>query len=231
MTDRADFAGFPAECVTFFVNLQANNNRAWFEARRDDFERFVMAPARQFVLAMGERLREIAPGIHAEPRVDQSIFRIHRDTRFSKDKSPYKTHLGIWFWEGGRSKLDAPGFYFHLEPPNLMLGGGIYMFSEPLLSVYRDLVVHPRYGETLARAIHEVGDRSGYQIGGVHYKRVPRGYDPAHPNASLLLHNGLYIGSEEPIPAEFYSPAILDYCFKRYSDMLPIHRWLVELAA
>jgi uncharacterized protein (DUF2461 family) len=74
-----------------------------------------MKPARQFVLAMGEQLRQIAPGVHAEPEVNRSIFRIHRDTRFSKDKTPYKTNLELLFWEGEGHRMECPGFYSTLR--------------------------------------------------------------------------------------------------------------------
>ena len=83
-----------------------------------------MTPARLFVGEMGARLKKLSPGVQADPRVDKSIFRIFRDTRFSRDKTPYKTHLGIWFWEGDGPRMECSGFYFHLDPPKLMNGSG-----------------------------------------------------------------------------------------------------------
>src|SRR5438876_5955775 len=95
-------AGTPAEGIQFLRDLRANNNKAWFDAHRKVYEEYLLEPAKQFVLDAGERLRKIAPGIHAEPRVQGgSILRINRDTRFSKDKSPYKNHLDFFFWEAG----------------------------------------------------------------------------------------------------------------------------------
>jgi uncharacterized protein (TIGR02453 family) len=147
----------------------------------------------------------------------------------SKDKTPYKTHLGIWLWEGAGAKFESSGYYFHLEPPNILIGVGIHNFSKELLKAYRDAVVDPDTGPALAGTIQEVGVKGGYQLGGKHYKRVPRGYDPDHPNVELLLYNGLTAGSEVPIPEEFYSAALLDYCYQRYVEMYPIQHWLYEL--
>jgi uncharacterized protein (TIGR02453 family) len=224
-----EFDGFPRGSITFINSLRQNNNKPWFESHRNEFEQFLLEPAREFVVAMGERLRQISPGIHAIPQVDRSIFRIHRDIRFSKDKSPYKAHMGIWFWEGDRPKMECSGYYLHLEPPNLMLGVGIHMFPDSLLKPFRDSVVDPFHGPALVEAVHRVASQGSYQLGGKHYKRVPRGYDPEHANAEFLLFNGLTTGVEVGLPEEFFSNQILDYCFDKFSDMAPIHRWLLAL--
>jgi uncharacterized protein (TIGR02453 family) len=223
------FPGFPEETVTFLSDLAKNNKKTWFDAHRTDYDKYIMEPARAFTEALGERLTSIAPGIIAEPRVNGSIFRIYRDTRFSKDKTPYKTHLGIFCWEGEGPKMECPGFYFHLQPPNLMLGGGVHLFSKPLLEEFRRSVVHPQHGMKLAGAVAKVS--KSLNIGGHHYKRVPRGYDQDHPFAQFLLFNGLTARSEEPTPAALHGPDIVDHCFDVYRKMLPVHEWLLGMAA
>ncbi|MBW1712100.1 MAG: DUF2461 domain-containing protein [Deltaproteobacteria bacterium] len=127
------FGGFPRECLEFYQDLASNNNRQWFADNKDRFDETVMEPARQFVVDMGRRLAPVFPGIVAQPKVNKSIFRINRDTRFSRDKSPYKTHLGLWFWQGPGKRMESSGFYFHLEPGRLMLGAGLYKFPKHLL--------------------------------------------------------------------------------------------------
>src|SRR3970282_3008545 len=107
---------FPFEAIKFLSKLKRNNNKDWFESHRDEFNNSVLEPAQEFVVVLGELLRTFVPGIIAIPKTDKSIFRLHRDVRFSKDKAPYKTNLGILFWEGDRKKMDCPGFYFHAEP-------------------------------------------------------------------------------------------------------------------
>jgi len=223
------FPGFQKKTVIFLRELAAHNDREWFTAHKAEYEASVMEPARAFVLAMGERLRRLSPGIKAEPRTDGSLFRIFRDTRFSADKSPYKTNLGILFWEGSGSRLECPGYYFHLEPPTLMLGGGLYVIPRPLLERYRRTVADPEYGPELAAIVRKLTARPGFTIGGEHYKRVPAGYDAAPEAAQLLRHAGLYAGWEVPIPAELHTPALIDYCWERFKPMEPLHRWLTAL--
>jgi uncharacterized protein (TIGR02453 family) len=225
------FDGFPKELVTFYQDLSQNNNRIWFNEHKDIYKQYVIAPSQDFVRAMGERLRELSPNVVADTRTSGagSIFRIYRDTRFSKDKTPYKTFLGILFWEGNRKKVENSGFYFHLEPSKLMLATGMHVFPRPLLEAYRDAVVHHEHGSALVQAVKQVSARGPYQIGGHHYKRVPRGYDATHENADFLLYNGLYASVESDIPEELYIEDILDYCFERFKDMYPIHQWLLTV--
>lgn len=230
MTGNAVFNGFTKETVRFFTGLRRHNDREWFAAHREAYDEHVMAPAKAFVVAMGERLRPAVPGIIAVPMVNKSIFRINRDTRFSPDPSPYKTNLGLYFWEGTRARMESPGFYFHLEPPDLFLGGGIYMFSDFLMARFRRAVADPKLGKDLRRVLAALAERKEYEVGGQHYKRVPAGYDSGHPNAELLKHNALYAGIEMKIPEEFFSRRLADFCFERYEPLVPLHRWLVKMS-
>jgi uncharacterized protein (TIGR02453 family) len=225
------FQGFPKNLVTFYKELVCNNNRDWFDAHKTDYRRYVVTPAQQFVVTMGERLQELSPGIIADTRINGagSIFRVYRDTRFTHDKSPYKTFLGIFFWEGSRKKTENSGFYFHLEPEKLMLAAGIHVFPKSVLKTYRDAVVHPEYGMTLLEAIEDVTALGNFQVGGKHYKRIPRGYDANHKNAEFLFYNGLYAFTEGDIPDELFKMNCLDYCFDKFREMVSIHRWLVSV--
>jgi uncharacterized protein (TIGR02453 family) len=227
--DEAVFSGFTRETVRFFTGLKRNNNREWFEKNREIYDLHVMAPAKLFVTAMGERLKSIAPRIVAVPKINKSIFRLNRDTRFSLDPTPYKTNLGIYFWDGTGSRLESSGFYFHLEPPNLMVGGGMYIFPPSLLGKYRKAVVDPKTGPEIRKIVAALRARPGYSVDGTHYKRVPAGFDPGHPNAELLKHDGLYTGIETRIPEEFFSARLIDYCYERFEPLVPLHRWLMKL--
>lgn len=229
MAATPGFRGFPRGSATFYADLSANNNKQWFDAHKADFEKLVIQPARDFVFEMGNTLKKISPGIIADPRVNKSIFRPYRDTRFSKDKTPYKTHLGIFLWVGNRPKMECPGYYLHLEPPQLMLGVGIHCFSKPLLEQYRESVVDPKHGPSLAKALEQVKRKGEYSIGVKHYKKTPRGYDSDHKNAELLLYNGLTAAFVTDIPEEFYSAKLIEYCFERYKDMSPIQKWLLDM--
>ena len=229
MKENNEFKGFDKKTVVFLRSLKKNNNKTWFNQNRKIYDDHVLGAAKRFVVAMGERLREYSPQIHAVPRVNSSIFRISKDIRFSQDKSPYKTHMGLYFWEGARPRMECPGYYFHLEPPNIMLGVGIYMLSGQAMDVYRRAVVNPEKGEELTAITKKISKLSGYSLGGKHYKRIPPGYPKDHPNAEFLLYNGLYGGIEVPISEEFYSEKILDFCMQKYKPMVPLHKWLVSI--
>jgi uncharacterized protein (TIGR02453 family) len=229
MVQPDEFKGFSKITVKFFQDLAINNNREWFVAQRSNYDEQVLRPARAFVVAMGQRLRRLTPGISADPRPDGSLFRIYRDTRFSQDKAPYKNHLGIFFWEGKGPRMECSGYYFHLEPPRLMLGGGLYIFPRPLLERFRRAAVDPEYGDELAAIVKKISSHPGFSLEGKHYKRLPPGTDPDLPNAGLLLHNGLYAGCETAIPAEFYSADLIEYCYDKFRPLQPLHRWLTNL--
>jgi uncharacterized protein (TIGR02453 family) len=231
MTASDVFAGFSRQTPAFFAELAKNNTKLWFDEHRDDFQSFVMTPAQLFVEAMGSRLEALTPNIIADPRVNRSLFRLNRDVRFSNDKTPYKTHLAFWFWEGGRPRMENSGFYFHIESDSIMTGSGLYFFPKPLLAAYRQSVVHPVHGRELVEAIGAVRSKPGYDVWGKHYKKVPAGFDPKHENSELLLYDGMTAFLEEPIPDALFSEKIVDYVYERFAQMAPIERWVADMIA
>lgn len=231
MKDPGPFRGFSRETTAFLSELKMNNSREWFERHRGDYEKYVLNPARSLVITLGSRLRERRPEIIAVPRINRSIFRLNRDTRFSADKTPYKTHLALWFWEGRKPRMENPGFYLHLEPGRLMLGSGIYRFPKALLEPYRRAVHRTRSGEELERIASRIEAREGYTLGGLGYKRVPPGYDPGHARAGLLRHTGLFAGTESDLPDELYGEEFVPLCLTRFRPLEELHRWLLELSS
>ncbi len=228
MATAVGFAGFPKEALRFLSALARNNRKDWFDAHREEYERYLLEPATAFVIELGARLRKLDPAIRAEPRINGSIGRMNRDIRFSKDKRPYKDHLNLWFWQGPGKRGDAPGFYWALHPGSLVLGAGMHLFEPRLLARYRDAVADRRRGGTLARVVEDAR-KAGYDVGGVAYKRVPSGYDVDGTRAQLLLHNGLHVGVDRKAPREIHSPKLLDLTYEHYRRMEPIRRWLVDL--
>ncbi len=222
------FKGFSSETLKFFKKLKKCNDKNWFGMHREEYDDYVLSPAKAFIVAMGEKLKEISPTVNADPRTNKSLFRINRDIRFSKDKTPYKTHMAIIFWDGPLARMESSGFYFHLEPDSLALGVGLYKFTRPQLEEYRNSVVHPEFGSQLVRAYDEISGK-GYKFGGKNYKRIPGDFDPGHENAQFLLYDGMHAGRNFSIPDEFYSGELLDFCLGPYKDMLPIQRWLAGL--
>lgn len=222
------FEGFTKKTFKFLKDLEKNNTKEWFGEHRDIYDEHVLEPAQDFVTGMGERLRSIAPDIVANPKTDKSIFRIYKDVRFAKDKTPYKTHVGIFFWEGKRKKLENPGYYLQLNKSSIFIASGLYIFPNDLLKPFRDSVVHPNRGAELKSIIKKITKNRSYKVGDTHYKRVPRGYDPEHPNADLLLYNGIHAYYEASLPEKIYSSDFIDYCFKIFRDFSPLNSWVME---
>jgi uncharacterized protein (TIGR02453 family) len=220
------FEGFQPEALRFLRDLGENNSRDWFHAHREDYEALLLEPAREFVIAMGEELQAIGADVHAEPRVNGSISRINRDTRFSKDKRPYKDHLDLWFWEGEGPSRQCPGYWFRLSPERLILGAGRHHLEPPLLDRFREAVADDARGEALRHAVEQVR-ASGYEIGGQHYKRVPRGYDAPPEREELLLHAGLYSWTMSDVPPETHTAQFPRFCAERWRGLKPVEDWIV----
>jgi uncharacterized protein (TIGR02453 family) len=189
--------------------LRENNTRAWFEAHREDYERFYVEPAREFVRAAGERLRPIAPGIQAEPRILGSIFRINRDTRFSKDKRPYKDHLDLWFWEGAR-KTAVSGFFVRVSPDLVGIGAGCHGFSQTQSTAFRKALGDPSLAAELERVAADLSS-GGYVLSG-----------EVQPRSRFL-----YVHVDEPA-REATRVTLLDTCERHWRRLAPLHRWLVD---
>jgi uncharacterized protein (TIGR02453 family) len=218
---------FPKDAVKFLAKLKRNNNREWFESHREEFVASVFEPAQEFVLVLGEMLRAVAPGIIAIPKTDKSIFRLHRDVRFSKNKSPYKTNLGIIWWEGDRKKMECSGFYFHVEPDYFFLGTGQYMFTDDLLKKYRRVVYNPDNAKELDFIVKKLR-KKGFELGGKTLKRVPKGFDAEYPYSDYLLYSSIYAYEERLDLKKLEKENAVDFTYKKFVGMLPLHQWLVK---
>lgn len=218
---------FTKDTVKYFSRLEKNNNKKWFEEHREELEQHVMEPARIFVMHMGDNLREIAPDIQAIPQIDKSIFRLHRDVRFSKNKAPYKTNLGIFFWEGPAKKMECPGFYIGIEPKLFFVGLGMYMFTPEQIKKFREIVSDVSKAEELTKIIKSLKKKS-YKINEPHLKQVPRGFDKEYKYVDLLKFNGLYAFYENKNLDELLNSDQVKFLFKKFKDMLPLHSWFLD---
>ncbi len=171
---------FTPELFAFLGELRRNNDRTWFQANKARYEEAARDPALQFVSDLGPELRKVSRAFVADPRpVGGSLFRIYRDTRFARDKSPYKTHLGIHFRHRDAKDAHTPGFYLHLEPGGCFAGIGIWRPDAPSLARLRAaLVENPKAWQ---RALGAEPFHSAYEISGDALKRPPKGFDPDHP--------------------------------------------------
>ena len=226
-----EFGGFPAASQQFLAELAANNRREWFLEQRERYQRDLLAPAQAFCVALGERLQAIAPGIRYDPRANGqgSLLRIHRDTRFSRDKSPYKTVVGMLFWEGAGKKMAHPAFGFELSAARARMMAGMFAFDKPMLAAYRAAVADSQRGAELERAIAALRAVGEYEIRGERYARVPAGYAADHPRADWLRYKNLY-AAMPPIPAALITtPALVEHCRALCEGAVPLFAWLVAL--
>ena len=217
------------EALLFLAELRENNNRQWFHENRERAEAVLLVPARQLVYEVGELLRAKRPNIIADPRTDRSIYRLNRDTRFSHDKTPYKTHLALWWWEGVEGRLECPGFYFHLSPDSLGWSVGCYRFSERGLLNWRRALSDAKKAASFLRLVKSV-ERAGFDFSPPELKRMPAGFSEDHPAALWLRHKGLYTWNEEcPHPKEIFGPSAAEYVFERFQPFLKFHGRLLEI--
>jgi uncharacterized protein (TIGR02453 family) len=229
----ASFQGFQPQAVQFFRDLAQNNNKTWFDAHKKDYQTLIQQPALVFIEALGERLMTLSPGMTYDTRANGagSLMRIYRDTRFSADKTPYKTNLGIVFWEGEGKKMENPGVYFGLAvDEGARLFTGHYQFPPPFLKAYREAVGGEKLGRELQEAIAALS-ASGRTVEGDQYKRVPTGFSADHPRADLLRYKGLYTVTLPIDPAVVASPKLVDVCLRHASEAMPLHRWLLKVNA
>ena len=180
MTANTGFEGFPAETIRFLGELAGNNNRPWFNENKHRYEKWVLEPALDFISAMGPRLELVTPHFTAIPRrVGGSLMRVYRDTRFSRDKTPYKTNIGIQFRHELGKDVHAPGFYVHIDPEWCFLGVGLWHPASGPLGMIRDRIVESPDAWRAAR--DDRAFRRRFELSGDSLKRAPRGYPPEHP--------------------------------------------------
>ena len=221
---------FNSAALSFLRGLDRNNNKPWFEAHRATYEAQVRDPMRALIEEMDRRFRRFAPEMTGDPK--RSMFRIYRDTRFSRDKSPYKTHAACWFQHrgahhrvGSEAEGGSAGFYFHLQPGKSMLGAGIWMPPRPMLNRLRDTIADDPRG--FARVVKQ----SAFQkrFGGLDdeamLKRMPRGFAEDHPAADWLRYQSFTAGRllKDADVTGARLPALLE---KDFAGLLPLVRWL-----
>jgi len=224
-----DFPGFPAAALTFLKGLRRHNRRDWFEARRDVYESAVRDPMRAFIEGVDIKLARLAPEVVGDPR--KSLFRIHRDVRFSKDKSPYKTWASAWFYHRdagkgvGQDAHGGAGFYFHLEPGHCEIAAGLWMPEKTALAKVRNAIAEDPEGFTrilkaapFKRTWKQLSEQAVLT-------RTPRGFAPEHPAERWLRYKS-FTSTVLLTDAQVRSPRLVDLVAKRYGSMVPLVRWL-----
>jgi len=220
---------FTPRALSFFRGLARHNAKPWFEAHREEYEAEVRGPMRELIEDLDTRFAQFAPEIGADPK--RSMFRINRDIRFSKDKSPYKTHAACWFHHlnaernvGAGAYAGSAGYYFHLEPGGRsMIGGGLWMPPRPQLNKLREgIAKDPKGFDRMARSIPR-------RFGGLDdegaLKRMPRGYAETHPAAKWLRFQSFTSG-RTLTDVQVTSASLARLVAREYEALLPLVRWI-----
>jgi uncharacterized protein (TIGR02453 family) len=224
------FAGFRPAAFTFLRGLKRHNTKAWFEAHRAEYETEVRAPMRALVAELDVLLGRLLPEVVADPR--RSLFRIHRDVRFSKDKSPYKTHAALWCYHadaghgvGQDAAHGGAGFYVHVEPGRCLVGAGIWMPPRPALAALRTRIADDPDGFGALLRAPAFRRRFGALDDEAVLTRVPRGFAADHPAAAWLRHQSFLVS--RPVPdARVRSRALLRDLARDLEVARPFIRWL-----
>jgi len=225
-----NFTAFRPAALTFLRGLKRNNRKEWFEEHRADYERELKLPMLALIEDLDVRLAAFAPEIVGSPR--RSMFRIYRDVRFSKDKSPYKTHAACWFYHrdagsgvGSEAAHGGAGFYLHIAPEGSFCGGGIWMPPRPALQRIRQSIADDHAGfEDIVLA--PAFDRRFGELDTEHIlTRPPRGFLPNHPAGAWLRYQSFTAG--RPMSSEeILSPKLPAVLAKSFEAMTPFVRWL-----
>ncbi len=213
------FSSFPKELLISLADLKKNNKKSWFDKNRARYESFYRTPAKAFCDAMTPRLQKLTRLEH-----NSKIFCINRDLRFSKDKTPYNTHLHISFTPSDGSK---PAWLFGLSERDLTVGTGSMGFDNNVLESFRARV-DGKAGKTLAKNLDTL-IAQGARIGEPELKRVPKEFSPDHARAELLRRKSLAVWLDFENPRVATKPTIVEDCIGKYRELKPIFDWLKEL--
>ena len=225
------FSGFPEELFDFLRDLRGNNNRDWFNANKERYREVVVNPVSDFIGAMAPKLEKISKHYIADPRANGgSMFRIYRDTRFAKDKRPYKTNVGCQFRHQAGKDAHAPGFYVHLEPDHIFFGGGVWTPPGPVLSKVREAIVEKP--DEWQRIVKNKTFKTRFgELKGDRLKRPPRGFDADHPLLEDLKCKSFIVMQEEfePLATNKDFTREVERAFKAASPLMAFVTKALEL--
>jgi len=222
-----NFQGFSPQLPQFFKDLSANNNKQWFEANKPIFQNLIVEPALQFITAMQPIVAEFDPPLKAEARLNGSLRRIHRDVRFSKDKTPYNPRLHIIFWSGSHPSR-SPASHVVLSANHLGIGAGQWGLEKDQLANYRDCLTNARKFSDLHEAVNEASE-NGQFLDPPMLKKVPKGYQGEGVLAEYLRQKAIVVRNhDEPYPEEVFNDNCLDYFQRRLLASHPVNHWLLQ---
>jgi uncharacterized protein (TIGR02453 family) len=222
--NKQGFAAFPEEGLRFLRALKRNNNREWFQKHKTNYEQHIQQPMTALIQSLHADFQQFAPEVIATPKL--SAYRIYRDTRFSKDKSPYKTHVAAVFPRSGLGKHEGAGFYLHLATDELLIGGGLYMpLPEDLRAVRSRILEHPRKFLNIVE-VRKFRQMFG-KLHGEQLSRIPRGFPADHAAGEYLRYKQFLAGRNFP-PEFAATPRFYKTVLETFQTLAPLVRFLNE---
>lgn len=206
-----EFTGIPVAALDFYDDLEVDNTKSFWEARKEIYQEQVRAPVTALVAAL-------------EPEFGTAkVFRPYRDVRFAKDKTPYKTHQGAFVAAGSRT-----GWYVEVSARGVRTGAGFYEADGPRLAAYRAAVADERTGPELQRVLIAL-EAEGFEISGDRLKTAPRGYDREHPRIELLRHRQLFAGRGHGFAPVIHTAGLLEVVRADWRALRPLVAWIARL--
>lgn len=221
------FNGIAKSLPEFLGELADNNNREWFEGNRTRYETLAAEPCLALIEELAPRLAAMDPPHQAVAKVNKSLRRIYRDTRFSKDKTPYHTYLHLIFW-AGEHPLRSPGLHLVLSPGGLGLGAGLWAFDKAPLTRYRAAIADKSKRDGLEDALRSA-EETGCHLEAPALKRVPAGLDVPEAAEKLARQKGIVVRNRNEVYDDaVFTPDCADYLIGRLEKLAGIDRWLMQ---
>lgn len=222
----APFEGFPPELFDFFKQLSENNQRDWFADNRVNYEQHYLDPALAYIQAVGSKLDKVSRQLTAVPKKSGgSLMRIYRDTRFSKDKTPYKTNIGIHFRHQRLSDIHAPGFYVHIEPTECFVAAGVWLPPREALNLIRQTIDEDR--PAWKRVLKDAKFSNQFKLVGDSLKSAPRGYSIDHPLIEDLRRTS-YCGLAAVTKTKVMRKDFVDHSLELFQQARPLMKFLCD---
>jgi len=223
------FHGFPQAGLQLLQELSQNNNKPWFDAHKSAFRANLLSPDAALLDELGQALGQAFPSLSPTAGGGGTLARIYRDTRFSADKSPYKTNIAMMFNPNKGQRMQTPGFGLQLTPQQVELVVGLFAFDKTQLERYREAVVDETLGPALEEAAQRVMAKPDYMLGGQELKRVPQGYAAEHPRAEWLKYKGLHAFALSISLEVAQTPALVETALAHFQHLAPLYDWLMRL--
>lgn len=224
--EQSKFKGFTPDTIKFLAELRTNNNKPWFEAHKGEYERFVLEPLQELVMDIGPFMLTIDPDFETRPRVDKTISRIYRDTRFSHDKSPFKSCMWITFKRPIKDWKDAPAYFLEITPDSYRYGMGFYSASKETMDRLRKAI--DEKPKEFMKAVSFYSKQQDFIVEGEKYKRVLNS-GLSNELQEWYQRKNLYLVCNRDIDERFFSKELADDLTSGFKLLAPFYRYLLGL--